>query len=91
MNIAEEDYSPILEAIGRAIISKKGTFTLDRAPTNSEEMTLSISHADGTSTVIPSSSFTIDSKSIVITDQSMILGFRHDDKIVINYQPKTLY
>ena len=32
LNLAESDYTPILETIGRTIVSKKATFTLQREP-----------------------------------------------------------
>lgn len=91
MNIADADYSPILDAIGRAIIDKKSTFWLDRAPTAEEDMIIKILHADGSSTVIPGDKYVINGKAIVITDQNLVLSLAATDKISINYQPKTLY
>ncbi|MCM2322935.1 MAG: hypothetical protein NDJ90_06700 [Oligoflexia bacterium] len=91
MNIADENYSPILDAIGAAIISKKSTFLLDRAPTGTEEMVITVLHADGTSTVIPADKYVISGKSIVITDQNLVLGLAATDQISINYQPKTVF
>ena len=91
LDIAASDYTPILDAVGRAIIDKKGRFTLQRAPTRSEEMTVSILHADGTQTPIGASEYTIDGKSIVLKDPNLVLSFRAMDQILINYQPRTVY
>lgn len=90
MNIAESDYTPILNAIGQTIIDRKGTFTLERAPTNAEDMILMVIHADGTTTTIPSSKFVINANHVTITDGDYILSLAATDKISINYQPKTL-
>jgi hypothetical protein len=84
------DYSPILSSIGNAIISQKSTFTLTRAPTNQEEMIVTLVHANGTSQVIPASEYTISGNEIIITDQALVLSFSSTDTIAINYQPKTV-
>ncbi|MBI4925385.1 MAG: hypothetical protein HY843_05625, partial [Bdellovibrio sp.] len=91
MNIAEEDYSILLEQIGKTIIDKKSTFTLQRAPTSAEDMIVKIIHEDGSSTIIPSEKFVIQGKSLVINDFAMVLSFKSTDKISINYQPKTVF
>lgn len=91
LNIADDDYSPILDTIGRAIIDKKSTFTLARAPTGSEDMIVKLIHADGTETVISSEKFVINDKSLIITDQDLVLSFKATDQVLINYQPKTVY
>lgn len=91
MNIAASDYSPILDAIGRAIIEKAGTFELNRTPTNEEEMIVWIVHEDGSKTEIPSDKYVIDGNNLVVTDVNLILSFKSTDQIRINYQPKTLY
>lgn len=91
MNIADQDYTPILNAIGASIIEKKSTFKLSRAPTAAEDMVVLIMHADGTSTVIPMDKYIISGSNIVITDQNLVLSFAATDKILINYQPKTLH
>jgi hypothetical protein len=90
MNIADSDYSPILDSIGRAIIEKKATFTLARAPTGEEDMIVWIRHADGTSTVVPPSKYVISGKQLIITDLDFVLTFSATDAIVINYQPKSV-
>lgn len=91
MNIADDDYSPILDAIGRAIISKKSTFTLARAPTGTEDMVVQVKHADGTTTVVGPEKFVIEGKSLIFIDQDFILSLSATDKMSINYQPKTLF
>ncbi len=91
MELNSTDYTPILNAIGDAIISKKSTFTLARAPTAQEDMIVKVVHADGSETVIPSTKYTISGKSIIITDSAIVLSFSATDKVSINYQPKTAY
>lgn len=91
LDIGEEDYSPILDQIGLAIIAKKGSFTLDREPTSSEDMIITLRHADGTSTEITSADYTIDGKTIVVTNTATILAFAKDDQLIISYQPRTAY
>ncbi len=91
MNIAATDYSPLLDAIGQSIIDKKSTFVLGRAPTGEEDMIVSILHADGSVTVIPADKYVINGKSLIITDSDLILNLAASDKIVINYQPKTVF
>ena len=91
MNIADEDYTPILEAIGRSIVEKSGKFTLRRAPTRFEEMKVTLVHADGTSTILPSSVYSVSERTLTITDLNTILSFRSSDTIVINYEPATLF
>lgn len=91
MNIAEEDYSPILESIGRAIIEKRSTFNLSRAPTGSEDMLVSVRHANGDYTVVSAEKYVISGKTLRFTDTNFILGLAATDRIIINYQPKTLY
>lgn len=88
-NMADNDYSPILDSIGMAIVTKMGTFTLARAPTAQEDMIVKVVHADGSSTVIPSSDYVISGKDIII-DSDVVLGFASTDRISINYQPKNI-
>lgn len=91
LNIADEDYSPILDAIGKSIIEHKSTFNLDRAPTSSEDMIITIIHADESITVIGSDKFVIKDKAIVITDHDLVLSLSATDQISINYQPKSVF
>ncbi len=91
MDIAEDDYSGILDSIGRTIIEKAGTFTLERAPTGEEEVVLKVVHADGSSTVIDRSKYSISGLTITIDDVDTILTFAAGDHISIFYQPSTVY
>ena len=91
LNIADADYSVLLDAIGNAIITKKSTFTLSRAPTSTEDMIVTVIHADTTSYVVPASKYTISGYNLIITDSAFILGLSATDTIQINYQPKSLF
>ncbi|OFZ78760.1 MAG: hypothetical protein A2583_09830 [Bdellovibrionales bacterium RIFOXYD1_FULL_53_11] len=90
LDISASDYSPILDEIGRAIIAKKSTFTLARAPTSSEDMLVNVIHANGTIEWIPSTKYAISGKTLVITDTDLVLSFAATDKVSINYQPKSV-
>jgi hypothetical protein len=89
MDISSSDYSPILDAIGQQIITKKSTFTLARVPTTGEDMLITIVHANGTSTVVKSSQYVINGHQVTFTDPNYVLSLSATDKININYQPKT--
>ncbi len=91
MNIAEEDYSPLLDQLGKTIIEKKSTFYLSRAPTGAEDMIVKVIHKDLSETQVPSEKFAIKGKSIQFLDQKFVLGLSSTDKISINYQPKTVF
>jgi hypothetical protein len=91
MDIAEDDYSPILDAIGRTIIEKQGTFVLNRVPTGAGKFVVAIAHANGTQTVVPSDKFSLSGNVLQFTDLSTILAFTATDKIVINYEPSTVF
>jgi len=91
LDIAQEDYAPVLEEIGRSIIEKKSTFTLDRAPTAEEDMIVTIFHEDGSERVIDPDDYVIEEKNLIITREELVLGLAKGDRISINYQPKTLY
>ena len=91
LDIAASDYSPILDSIGQAILQKRSTFILSRAPTGSEDMIVSIIHLDGGQIAIPSSKISITGRRLMITDYSLVLSFVSTDKITINYQPKAVF
>lgn len=90
MNMAANDYSPLLESIGQAIVNRIASYTLARAPTSQEEMIVTITHGDSTSTVVPATSYTISGKVITL-NSTVVLGLAATDKISINYQPKTAF
>jgi len=89
MDISASDYSPILDAIGQQIVTKKSTFNLSRAPTSGEDMQMSIIHADGTTLILDSSTYVVNGKQVTFTDPNYVLSLAATDKISINYQPKT--
>lgn len=92
LNIAEDDYAPILEEIGKTILSKKSTFQLSRAPTSKDDMTVSIYYGSTKSTQeVPRSDYQISGKSIVITNESLVLALTSNDQITVNYQPSSAY
>jgi hypothetical protein len=88
LDLGASDYSPLLDQIGAAIILKKSTFPLSRIPTGQEDMIVTLVHADGSSTIIPASKYTISGSNIVISDQALVLSFAATDTINVNYQPK---
>ncbi len=90
MNIADEDYSPILDTIGRAIIDRKSTFTLERAPTGQEDMIVSIRHSDGSQSIVPTSEYTVTGKDVKFLNYSFVLNLSATDSIIVSYQPKTV-
>jgi hypothetical protein len=90
LDISVNDYSPILDAIGRSIIEKKATFRLTRLPTGGEDMLVWVVHANGSTTQVPSSIIQINASTITITDLDFVLGLAATDKIAISYQPKTV-
>lgn len=90
LNIADNDYTPILDAIGRAIIEKKGTFKLDRAPLSAEDIQIRILHQDGSSSVVSTNLYTVSGKTLTISDINFLLTLNATDQISITYNPKTL-
>jgi len=93
MDIGAADFTPILEAIGNSIIAKEGTFKIARAPTSVEEMIVRVVHTDGSYTSLPTSKFSVDgtARTLTITDLNTILSFAAGDRILINYEPKTVF
>jgi hypothetical protein len=85
------DFSPILDKIGQVIVGKKGTFILSRAPSGQEDMIVTITHVDGSATVVSPSQYTITGKTLTIFDLNVVLSFVATDKISISYQPKTAF
>ena len=91
LDIGASDYSPVLDAIGQEIVQKKSSFTLSRAPTNTEEMAVTIIHADGTTTAVASTQFKLSGATLTFTNQDFVLSLASTDQVSINYQPKTAY
>jgi hypothetical protein len=90
LDLGSNDYSPMLEAIGRAVVEKKSSFTLARAPTNAEEMIVFVVHANGSREVVPSSKWSISGNVLTITDIDYILSLAGTDRFLINYQPRSV-
>jgi len=90
LDIASSDYSPVLDAIGRALVSKKATFTLARAAGATEDMLVWIEHADGTRTQLAPSQFSTSGTTLQIIDLDLVLSLSSTDRIAIDYQPSGL-
>lgn len=91
LDLAADDYSPILDAIGRSIIAQRSTFTLARAPTGEEDMLVTVIHADGSRQIVDSSFYVVSGKTLMITDLDFVLTLSATDQVVVNYQPKTVF
>lgn len=91
LEITSTDYSPLLDSIGRVIVEKKAVYTLKRAPTSQEEMTVTIKHIDSTTTAVSPLDYAVVGKVLTITNQAVVLSLSSTDVVVINYQPKTLF
>jgi len=90
LDIADSDFSPILDTIGRTIVQKKATFILDREPSSLEELLIWIEKADGTRTALDPAQFVISGTMLQITDLDLVLALSSTDHVVIDYQPKNL-
>ncbi len=91
LNVAEDDYGSILDQVGRAIVQRKSEFALSREPTSTEDMIVTIIHADTTRTIVPSESYSISGNTLYINDMDFVLSLSSTDQIMVNYQPKTVY
>ncbi len=91
LDISSSDYSPVLDAIGQAIVQKMSTFNLARSPTSKEEMIVSIIHQDSSASVVPNQLYIISGKTLTFSDQNFVLGLAANDRVSISYQPKTAY
>lgn len=91
LDITQSNFSPILDQIGAAILLKKSTFTLARVPTGTEQMQVFIIHQNGSQTLVPTSYYTLQGKSLIITQPNYVLSLASTDQISINYQPKSVY
>jgi hypothetical protein len=91
MDIASSSYTPLLDSIGLAIVQKKSTFNLARAPTGMEEIMVLIRHADGKSTAVKPSQYKIEGKALTITDYNFMLSLSSTDAVSISYQPSTVF
>jgi hypothetical protein len=90
LDIGAADFAPVLDAIGKAIVTKKGTFALNYAPTKKSDMIVTVYYASGSTVVLTEDQFNISEKSLIITDQDLVLGLTDGDAISVNYQPSSL-
>jgi len=91
LDIGEPDYAPLLDSIGVAVTLRKGEFELERLPTDEEDMIVTIARSDGARAEIPRGAYEVRGKKLQISDLDVILAFRPDDRIEINYQPATAF
>ena len=89
-DVSNDDYSPILDYIGRAMIQQRSVFTLSEAPGPLEDLVLTIVRSDGTSSVIPKLSYSVSGTTVTITDFDLLLSLTSSDRITISYIPKTI-
>lgn len=90
LEINSADYSPLLDAIGRVILQKKGRFELNHPPTGQSDMIVKIRHANGSETIVPASKYSIVGNYLTFTDEDLILSLAETDVVIVNYQPKTM-
>ena len=90
MELNTNDFSPLLDSIGHALIDNKSHFTLTREPTSNENMIVKIIHSGGSSTTLASSKYSVSAKVLTITDITTVLGFQQGDQLYVDYQPKNL-
>jgi hypothetical protein len=91
LDLTSSDYTPLLASVGNNILQAKAVFTLKRAPDPSEAVVVTLIHANGTSTKLTSSQFTVSGTTLTITDLNVIASFGVGDNINIGYQPLTIY
>lgn len=90
-DIGANDYSAFLDALGRKIVEKKSVFTLKRAPTGTEDLSVYIKNISGGIYEIPKSKISINDKTLTLTDIDLVLSLTSTDKLLVSYQPKTVY
>lgn len=91
LDMGAADYSPLLDAIGATLVSKKSTFKLTRQATDKEAMVVTVVHANGTSSTVPSSILSVSGFTVTITDPAFVLSLADTDVIAINYLPSRLF
>jgi hypothetical protein len=90
LDIADGNYSALLDSIGVAIAKARATYPLKRAPTGQEDMIVLIIRDGGAITKLNNSQYTVSGKTLTITDVNFVLSLTAKDRIYINYQPKTV-
>ncbi len=91
MDIDAEDYSPILDKIGLAIVDRFGSFMLKREPTDKEQIRVEVVHSDGSRTPVSPSLWIHSGKVLTITDSQFLLNLKDSDQVVVSYQPRTAF
>jgi hypothetical protein len=89
-DIGSSDYSQVLDNLGTTIAQRRSIYTLSRTPGAMEDLQVTIIHADGTSSVIPPTGYTVVGTTLSITDLNLILSFTAGDHIQVYYQPKSV-
>jgi hypothetical protein len=90
LDIGEPNYSPVLDAIGQAIVNRKATFTLARPAGALEDLLVWIEHSAGDRQQLSPNQFTVTGTTLQITDLDLVLSLSSTDKVVIDYQPSSL-
>ena len=54
-------------------------------------LVLKVRHENGSEDVIPSSAYVVAGKTVTIVDLDVMLALVSSDRIVVNYQPRTLF
>lgn len=90
LDIAEPDYSPVLDAIGMAIVNRKATFTVNYPIGAVADLIVLIERPGGTRIRLTPSQFEISGNILRIIDLDLVLSLSSADKIVIDYQPASI-
>jgi hypothetical protein len=90
LDIAEPDYSPVLDAIGTAIVNRKATFTVNYPIGALADLLVLVERGDGSRIQLTPSQFEINGNVLRIIDLDLVLSLSSADKIVIDYQPASI-
>ncbi|HAR42304.1 MAG TPA: hypothetical protein DCS07_06685 [Bdellovibrionales bacterium] len=89
-DIGNEDYSTVLDKIGRAMVQQKSQFTLSQAPDSLQDLQLTIARSDGSLESVPVGSYSVADAILTITDLDLVLSLASNDRILISYIPRTI-
>jgi len=90
LDIGEPDYGVILDHIGKTLIDKKSRFSLKFEPTQKSDILIKIIRANGSVYQVQESQYDFEGKTLIITDEALILSLKATDKLYIDYQPSSL-
>lgn len=90
LDIGEEDYTPIMNQIGDAVVNRFSTFQLKRAPADRENTIVYIVHGDGSKSRVAQEKYTVTGKTLTLTDPELVKSLMATDRIEIGYEPKTV-